>query len=55
GGAVMQALFNNPLAEPGLLGVANGAAVASMLTLLLSDGLLPQGVLSLSAIGGAGA
>ncbi|WP_339057890.1 vitamin B12 ABC transporter permease BtuC [Candidatus Regiella endosymbiont of Tuberolachnus salignus] len=53
-GAVMQALFNNPLAEPGLLGVANGAAVASMLTLLLSEGLLPQGVLGLSAIGGAG-
>ena len=27
-GAVMQALFENPLAEPGLLGVANGAGVA---------------------------
>ena len=26
-GAVMQSLFENPLAEPGLLGVANGAGV----------------------------
>lgn len=26
-GAVMQALFENPLAEPGLLGVSNGAGV----------------------------
>lgn len=27
-GSVMQSLFENPLAEPGLLGVANGAGVA---------------------------
>ncbi|MCS6037522.1 iron chelate uptake ABC transporter family permease subunit [Klebsiella pneumoniae subsp. pneumoniae] len=26
-GAIMQALFENPLAEPGLLGVTNGAGV----------------------------
>ncbi|MDK8013938.1 iron chelate uptake ABC transporter family permease subunit, partial [Escherichia coli] len=26
-GAIMQALFENPLAEPGLLGVSNGAGV----------------------------
>lgn len=34
-GAVMQALFENPLAEPGLLGVANGAGVALAMTFLL--------------------
>ncbi|MBD4447340.1 iron chelate uptake ABC transporter family permease subunit, partial [Xanthomonas citri pv. citri] len=26
-GAVMQALFSNPLAEPGIIGVSSGAAV----------------------------
>ncbi|MFI8416483.1 vitamin B12 ABC transporter permease BtuC [Serratia sp. NPDC078593] len=52
-GAVMQALFENPLAEPGLLGVANGAGVALVLTLLLGNGLLPVAVMSLSAIIGA--
>ncbi|QHQ15229.1 vitamin B12 ABC transporter permease BtuC [Pectobacterium parmentieri] len=52
-GTVMQAVFDNPLAEPGLLGVANGAGVALVLTVLLGQGLLPVWVLSLSAIAGA--
>lgn len=52
-GAVMQALFENPLAEPGLLGVANGGGVALVLAVLLGQSLLPVWVLSLSAIGGA--
>ncbi|QPS88728.1 vitamin B12 ABC transporter permease BtuC [Serratia plymuthica] len=52
-GAVMQALFENPLAEPGLLGVANGAGVALVLTVLLGNGLLPVALMSLSAIVGA--
>ncbi|RLM27065.1 vitamin B12 ABC transporter permease BtuC [Brenneria alni] len=52
-GAVMQAIFDNPLAEPGLLGVANGAGVALVLTVLLGQGMLPIWVLSLSAIAGA--
>lgn len=52
-GAVMQAIFDNPLAEPGLLGVANGAGVALVLTVLLGQGMLPIWVLSLSAIIGA--
>ncbi|HEI8865238.1 vitamin B12 ABC transporter permease BtuC [Serratia sp. AKBS12] len=52
-GAVMQALFENPLAEPGLLGVANGAGVALVLTVLLGNGLLPVTMMSLSAIIGA--
>ncbi|ATA21962.1 vitamin B12 transport system permease protein [Gibbsiella quercinecans] len=52
-GAVMQALFENPLAEPGLLGVANGAGVALVLTVLLGHGLLPVALMSLNAIIGA--
>ncbi|PWC10479.1 vitamin B12 ABC transporter permease BtuC [Brenneria corticis] len=52
-GAVMQAIFNNPLAEPGLLGVANGAGVALVLGVLLGQGMLPVWALSLSAIAGA--
>jgi len=52
-GAAMQALFENPLAEPGLLGVANGAGVALVLTVLFGNGLLPVALMSLSAILGA--
>lgn len=52
-GAVMQALFENPLAEPGLLGVANGAGVALVLTVLLGHGLLPVALMSTAAIAGA--
>lgn len=52
-GAVMQALFENPLAEPGLLGVANGAGVALVMAVLLGHGLLPIWFLSGCAIAGA--
>lgn len=52
-GAVMQSLFDNPLSEPGLLGVANGAGVALVLTILLGGGLIPVWVLSMNAIIGA--
>lgn len=52
-GAVMQSLFENPLAEPGLLGVANGAGVALVLCVMLSNGLLPVWFMSLSAVAGA--
>lgn len=52
-GAVMQSLFENPLAEPGLLGVANGAGVALVLCVMLGNGLLPVWVMSLSAVAGA--
>ena len=34
-GAIMQALFENPLAEPGLLGVSNGAGVGLISAVLL--------------------
>ena len=50
-GAVMQALFENPLAEPGLLGVSNGAGVGLVLTIFAGAGGLWQS--SLSAIVGA--
>lgn len=52
-GAIMQALFENPLAEPGLLGISNGAGVAVVLTVLMSSGVTHYGVLSASAIIGA--
>ncbi len=41
-GAVMQALFENPLAEPGLLGVSNGAGVGLIAAVLLGQGQLPN-------------
>ncbi|NDJ57303.1 vitamin B12 ABC transporter permease BtuC [Enterobacteriaceae bacterium 4M9] len=52
-GAAMQALFDNPLAEPGLLGVANGAGVALVGGVLLGQGALPDWGLGACAIAGA--
>ncbi|EFJ9633642.1 vitamin B12 ABC transporter permease BtuC [Escherichia coli] len=52
-GAVMQALFENPLAEPGLLGVSNGAVVGLIAAVLLGQGQLPNWALGLCAIAGA--
>ncbi|EMV5932924.1 vitamin B12 ABC transporter permease BtuC [Escherichia coli] len=52
-GAVMQALFENPLAEPGLLGVSNGADVGLIAAVLLGQGQLPNWALGLCAIAGA--
>lgn len=52
-GAIMQALFENPLAEPGLLGISNGAGVAVVFTVLMSSGVTHYGMLSASAILGA--
>lgn len=50
-GAVMQALFENSLAEPGLLGVANGAGVGLVLSVFAGVRILWQ--LSIFAIAGA--
>ena len=50
-GVVMQALFNNPLAEPGLLGVSNGAGIGLVLAVLLGNGALWS--LTLAAMAGA--
>ena len=50
-GAVMQALFENPLAEPGLLGVSNGAGVGLVLSIF--SGAVGLGEISFCAIIGA--
>ncbi|ABF63077.1 transport system permease protein [Ruegeria sp. TM1040] len=42
-GAVMQGLFRNPLADPGLVGVGAGAGLGAILSIVLG-GLLPVGV-----------
>lgn len=52
-GTVMQALFENPLAEPGLLGVSNGAGVGLIAAVMLGGGALSGWSISLSAILGA--
>ena len=52
-GAVMQALFENPLAEPGLLGVSNGAGEGLIAAVVLGQGQLPNWALGLCAIAGA--
>jgi iron complex transport system permease protein len=36
-GALMQGLFRNPLADPGLVGVSSGAALAAAFTIVLGD------------------
>lgn len=36
-GAAMQGLFRNPLADPGLVGVASGAAFGAVMVIVLSD------------------
>ncbi|MCX7559534.1 iron ABC transporter permease [Sulfitobacter sp. F26204] len=43
-GAVMQGLFRNPLADPGLVGVSAGAGLGAILAIVLG-GLLPLGVM----------
>ncbi|WP_368541361.1 vitamin B12 ABC transporter permease BtuC [Enterobacter soli] len=52
-GTIMQALFENPLAEPGLLGVSNGAGVGLIAAVMLGGGELSAWSISLSAIVGA--
>lgn len=39
-GAMMQGMFRNPLADPGLIGVSAGAALAAIATIALSDSIL---------------
>ncbi|WP_029029474.1 FecCD family ABC transporter permease [Salinarimonas rosea] len=40
-GALMQGLFRNPLADPGLVGVSSGAGLAAGITIVLGERLLP--------------
>lgn len=51
-GASLQALLRNPLAEPYLLGVSNGAALGTLLAFVLLDGV--AGARPLMAFAGAG-
>ncbi len=41
-GALMQGLFRNPLADPGLVGVSSGAALAAGATIVLGAAWLPD-------------
>lgn len=41
-GAAMQALFRNPLADPGLIGVAGGGALGAVLVIVLGNSLFSQ-------------
>lgn len=40
-GTVLQALFRNPMADPGLLGVSSGAALGAVTVIVLGIGLFP--------------
>lgn len=48
GGALMQALFRNPLADPGLIGVSSGAAMAAAALTVLGPLFLPVFGLSIT-------
>jgi iron complex transport system permease protein len=41
-GALMQGLFRNPLADPGLIGISSGAALATGVTIVLGAWLFPS-------------
>lgn len=41
-GALMQGLFRNPLADPGLVGISSGAALAAGVTIVLGASLFPD-------------
>lgn len=46
-GALMQGLFRNPLADPGLVGVSSGAALAAAATIVLGDRFLAGSMMKL--------
>ena len=61
-GAAMQGLFRNPLADPGLIGVSSGAAVAAVAVIVLGSTALDFAIhalgpfaLSIAAFGGGAA
>lgn len=51
-GAVLQALFRNPLAEPGLIGVSGGAALFAVAYIVLGFGIAASFMLPLIAFAG---
>ena len=58
-GAIMQGLFRNPLADPALVGVSSGGALAAAATIVIGDRLttqavpLPFAILPLAAFAGS--
>ncbi|MGM7671806.1 FecCD family ABC transporter permease [Microbacterium sp. A93] len=52
-GAAMQAYFRNPLADPGVTGVASGAAVGAVLVLVTGISVLGPWTLPVAAFAGA--
>ncbi|EJD9551184.1 vitamin B12 ABC transporter permease BtuC [Escherichia coli] len=52
-GAIMQTMFDNSLAEPGLLGVSNGAGVGIVFSIMFSGDKLSQWSIGACAITGA--
>ncbi|HVV94409.1 MAG TPA: iron ABC transporter permease [Hyphomicrobiales bacterium] len=51
GGAVLQGLFRNPLADPGIIGVSSGAALGAVVAIILGDGVLAPVLGPLGAYG----
>jgi len=51
-GAVMQGVFGNPLAEPGIVGVSSGAALAASTTIVFGITVLGPWTLAVFAFGG---
>lgn len=52
-GVVMQAVFRNPLAEPGIVGVSSGAAVGAVIAVVVGGAAAAWWALPLSAFVGA--
>ncbi|WP_129662032.1 FecCD family ABC transporter permease [Rothia uropygialis] len=48
-GACLQSLFNNPLADPGIVGVTSGASVGAVGAIVLAGGFATQWVVPLGA------
>jgi iron complex transport system permease protein len=52
GGALMQAVFGNPLAEPGVVGVSAGAALGASIAIVFGIQFAGGGVAALAFVGG---
>lgn len=52
GGALMQAIFGNPLAEPGVVGVSSGAALGASVAIVFGIQFAGSGVAAMAFIGG---
>ena len=52
-GAIMQTVFHNPLADPGIVGVSSGAAAAAVLTIVTGANFFGQWTVPFSAFVGA--